>query len=158
MADPHTIESIPSPKPSTPNSAYCGIGVKDSLAVSEHGLVLELVPSVNQTPAQKAGIENGDVLVAIQTPDGWYKPPSILHAQDYIRGPAGSNVTLQLLSAKSHTLFEVTLTRSFIINVQNPNAHGIEMMYDHKCDTLGSLSAPPRAQGHYAQIRNRIAG
>lgn len=69
-----------------------------------------IVSIIQDSPAQAAGIEAGDVVIAVDGDDinGW----SIDEVTTTVRGPAGTDVTLTMLRNTAN--FEVTITRAAI--------------------------------------------
>jgi carboxyl-terminal processing protease len=86
--------------------AYDGIGVE---LQQQPDNTLKVIAPIDDTPAARAGILAGDVIVAI---DG--KPISAVEAMEPLRGAAGSKVTLTLLRDKVAKPFDVTVQRETI--------------------------------------------
>ncbi|MBP0019784.1 MAG: PDZ domain-containing protein [Cyanobacteria bacterium SBLK] len=84
-----------------------GIGVR--LQIDTTGSALEIVELLNDSPAAKAGIQEGDRILRIDSQTTALM--KIEQAVKLLRGEEGSNVTLQL-TRPNKGLFEVTLTRS----------------------------------------------
>lgn len=86
-----------------------GVGIR--LAIDQQTQKLTVVEPIANSPAQEAGLESGDEILAI---DG--KPTSLLtleQASEMIRGETGTQVTLQL-SRAGRGVFDVELTRAQI--------------------------------------------
>jgi carboxyl-terminal processing protease len=91
---------------------FGGLGIEVS---AEDGLVKVVAP-IDDTPAQRAGIQAGDFIAAI---DGISIQGLPLNdAVEKMRGPADSKVTLTILRTGEKTPFEITLTRA-VIRVQS---------------------------------------
>lgn len=89
------------------NGAYDGIGVE--LLAQPDG-TLKVVAPIDGTPAARAGIQSGDVIIAI---DG--KPlGSGEDSMGPLRGPPGSKVTLTIVRDRISKPFDKTLTRETI--------------------------------------------
>jgi carboxyl-terminal processing protease len=86
--------------------AYDGVGVE---LLQQPDNTLRVIAPIDDTPAAKAGIKAGDVIVAI---DG--KPISGEDGMEPLRGEPGSKLTLTLLREGKSKPFDVTLTRETI--------------------------------------------
>ncbi len=86
--------------------AYDGIGV-ELLQLPDN--TLKVVSPIDDTPAARAGVRSGDIIVAI---DG--KPISAVKAMEPLRGESGSKVVLTIVREKVDKPFDVTLTRQTI--------------------------------------------
>ena len=86
--------------------AYDGVGVE---LLQQPDNTLRVISPIDDTPAAKAGIKAGDVIVAI---DG--KPISGEDGMEPLRGEPGSKLTLTLLREGKSKAFDVTLTRETI--------------------------------------------
>jgi len=86
--------------------AYDGVGVE---LQQQPDNSLRVISPIDDTPAAKAGIKAGDVIVAI---DG--KPISSEDGMEPLRGEPGSKLTLTLLREGKPKPFDVTLTRETI--------------------------------------------
>lgn len=80
-----------------------GIGAE---LVQKDNLITVVAP-LDDSPAKKAGIQAGDIIVKINGQDA---PPTVEEAVSLIRGKAGTQVTLTLL--RNGKLEEVTITRA----------------------------------------------
>jgi carboxyl-terminal processing protease len=88
--------------------AYEGIGVE--LQRQEDG-TLKVVAAIDDTPAAKAGIKAGDIIVAI---DGKPFRPDEGDSSAPLRGPAGSKVVLTIFRKGAKKPLDVTVTRETI--------------------------------------------
>ncbi|MBN6151353.1 S41 family peptidase [Xanthomonas sp. AmX2] len=86
--------------------AYDGIGV-ELLQLPDN--TLKVVSPIDDTPAARAGLRSGDLIVAI---DG--KPITAVKAMEPLRGESGSKVVLTIVREKVDKPFDVTLTREKI--------------------------------------------
>lgn len=88
-------------------SEYGGLGMEVTL---ENGVVKVISP-IDDTPAQKAGLEPGDLIIAIDKKPVMGK--TINEAVELLRGQPGSNVTVHI-KREGKDVFEKTLTREKI--------------------------------------------
>ncbi len=87
---------------------FTGIGIEITMRNGR----LTVVSPIEDTPAYKAGLKAGDIILRI---DG--EPTqdiSLLEAVKKIRGPKGTKVKLTILHKNSHTPIEVTIVRDKI--------------------------------------------
>jgi len=89
------------------SGAYEGIGVE--LQQQPDNSSLKVIAPIDGTPAARAGVLAGDVIIAI---DG--KPVSAIDASEPLRGAAGSKVVLTLVRSGRDKPFDVSLTRETI--------------------------------------------
>jgi len=90
------------------SGSFSGIGAE--LGADSHGNIVIVAP-IAGTPAQSAGLKNGDEIVKI---DGTSTAGlAIDEAVSKIRGPAGSKISLTIIRGGSQP-FEVTITRAQI--------------------------------------------
>ena len=88
--------------------AYEGIGVE--LQRQPDG-TLKVIAPIDGTPAARAGLQSGDVIIAI---DGKTFKPDEGDTSAPLRGPAGSSLTLTVTREGRDKPFDVTLTREVI--------------------------------------------
>ncbi len=81
---------------------------------------LVIVAPIDNSPAQKAGLKSGDIILKVDDQDVTGLP--LDQAVDRILGPAGTRVKLTILDLKTATTKDLTLTRASII-VQNVTWH-----------------------------------
>ncbi|HEY0333332.1 MAG TPA: S41 family peptidase [Stenotrophomonas sp.] len=86
--------------------AYDGIGVE---LLQQQDNTLKVIAPIDDTPAARAGIRAGDVIVAI---DG--KPIANIEAMEPLRGKPGSTVRLTLLREGRDKPLDVSVTRETI--------------------------------------------
>ncbi len=89
------------------NGAYEGIGVE--LQQQPDNSSLKVISPIDDTPAARAGILAGDLIIAI---DG--KPISAIEATEPLRGAAGTKVVLTLVRDGKPKPFDVSVTRETI--------------------------------------------
>ncbi len=89
---------------------FSGIGAE--LGTSADGKVSVTAP-LDGSPAQKAGIRAGDVILAVDgdPTSGWTLPQAV----EKIRGPKGSSVELTILHDKEKTPVKLKITRDTIV-------------------------------------------
>ncbi|MFT4247121.1 MAG: S41 family peptidase [Pseudomonas sp.] len=88
------------------SGAYDGIGVE---LLQQQDNTLKVIAPIDDTPAARAGIRAGDLIVAI---DG--KPISTVDSMEPLRGAAGSKVTLTIVRGKAAKPFDVSVQRETI--------------------------------------------
>ncbi|HVZ12650.1 MAG TPA: S41 family peptidase [Patescibacteria group bacterium] len=89
---------------------FSGIGAE--LSASPDNKIVVVAP-LDGSPAEKAGIKAGDVIVKVNDEDtsGWV----VSQAVDKIRGPKGSPISLTVLHEKSKTPVTVKIVRDTIV-------------------------------------------
>ena len=87
---------------------YGGIGVE---VATEDGMI-RIISLLDQTPAARAGILAGDLIVAHDGASLRELPPS--RAAEKLRGPTGSAVELTLMRSNREQPLNITLTRDLI--------------------------------------------
>ncbi|HEV7215467.1 MAG TPA: S41 family peptidase [Chloroflexota bacterium] len=88
---------------------FVGIGIQVNF---KNGRPVVVAPIPN-SPAQRAGLRAGDVILAVNNKDTAQMTPTDLAAN--IRGPAGSSVQLLILRSGSQTTFSVKVQRAAIV-------------------------------------------
>lgn len=89
---------------------FSGIGAE--LGMNNDNKIMVMSP-LDDSPAQKAGIKSGDLILAVDGKDtsGWTLPQAVEH----IRGLKGTDVKLVILPNNSKTPKTITLTRDTIV-------------------------------------------
>lgn len=87
---------------------FGGLGIEIS---QEEGLILVVSP-IDDTPAQKAGIQSGDLIVRIDNEA--VLGLSLSQAVEKMRGPVGEDITLEIRRQGENDLLTFTLTRAEI--------------------------------------------
>ncbi|NRB39335.1 MAG: S41 family peptidase [Pseudomonadales bacterium] len=87
---------------------FAGIGLEVSM---ENGFVKVISP-IDDTPAKKAGIQAGDLIIKLNGQA--VKGMSLNEAIDLMRGPKGSKVSLTLIRENTNTPQEIKLKRAII--------------------------------------------
>ena len=86
--------------------AYDGIGVE---LLQQQDNTLKVIAPIDETPAARAGVRAGDVIVAI---DG--KPIANIEAMEPLRGKPGTSVRLTILREGRDKPLDITVTRETI--------------------------------------------
>ena len=102
--------------------AYDGVGVE---LLQQPDNTLRVIAPIDGTPAAKAGIKAGDVIVAI---DG--KPISGEDGMEPLRGAPGTKLTLSVVREGKAKPFDITLTRE-TIRVASVNERMLEPGYGY---------------------------
>ncbi|WP_312320952.1 S41 family peptidase [Stenotrophomonas sp.] len=130
--------------------AYEGIGVE--LQQQPDNASLKVIAPIDDTPAAKAGILAGDLIIAI---DG--KPISAIEATEPLRGKAGSKVVLTIVREGKPKPFDVPITRQ-TIRVTSVRSRMLEPGYGYV--RLSTFQADTGAdfQKHVAQLQKQAGG
>jgi carboxyl-terminal processing protease len=127
------------------NGQYEGIGI--SVNPSDRGL--EVVGVFVNSPAAKAGIRKGDVIVAV---DGQsIKGAASRAASDKIQGKPGTSVQLSVLSKGEDTPRVLTVKRA---KIQQPVADG--RVVTSKGDKIGVVSLTTFSQDAHEKLREQV--
>ena len=142
--------------------AYDGVGVE---LLQQPDNTLRVIAPIDDTPAAKAGIKAGDVIVAI---DG--KPISAEGGMEPLRGAPGTSLTLTLIREGKAKPFDVTLTRE-TIRVASVRSRMLEPGYGYlristfQADTgadfqrnLDTLQAGGKLSGLVLDLRSNPGG
>jgi carboxyl-terminal processing protease len=122
-----------------------GIGVETATKPVDGGLQID--DAIQGSPAAKAGLRHGDVIVAVGGTS--LKGKTVNAAATLIRGKVGTSVRLTYVrSGKSHT---VTITRA---NVSVPVAASTLVHYKGKA--IGYLEFTQFAQGSAAELKTQV--
>lgn len=143
---------------------YGGLGMEVTM---ENGLV-KIVSPIDDTPAQKAGLEPGDLIVAID------KKPimgmTLNEAVDLLRGKAGTPIQLHIKRA-GKDVFDKTLTREIIhvkavkwhadgnvgyIRISTFNESTVPLLKDAVADLKKQLG--DKLEGYVLDVRNDPGG
>jgi carboxyl-terminal processing protease len=115
--DPYTVFFPPTENKTFQTSIsgdFEGVGME--LDVKDNNIVV--VAPIKGTPAYNAGVKKGDVIVSINGTSTLGMP--VDDAVNYIRGKAGTNVTINILRASSTKPVEIKMTRQ-VINIPTIN-------------------------------------
>ncbi len=143
---------------------FAGIGVEVTL---EDGQIMVVSP-IDNSPALKAGIKAGDVI--IQVDSFKVKPNNLEEAVEKMRGPKGSKLKLTILRGEKREKHRFNLTRD-IIKIQSVKSHFLETGYAYMrisqfqnttaedvSDQLKKIAATKNAYGLIIDLRNNPGG
>lgn len=91
---------------------FGGLGIEVTI---EDGFIRVIAP-IDDTPAKKAGIEAGDIIIRLN--DTAIRGMSLREAVDLMRGKPGTNIDITILRKTNPKPLKITVTRD-IINVQS---------------------------------------
>lgn len=146
---------------------FGGLGIEVTM---ENGLV-KVVSPIEGTPADKAGLESGDLIIEIdgEGVDGM----SLNDAVDKMRGPVGTKVSLKVFRESSRKSFDVNLTRDNIqirpvrselqdgglgyLRISTFNDHTYDEMAKHLNDMVKANGGKP-LKGLVLDLRNNPGG
>ena len=142
--------------------AYDGVGVE---LLQQPDNTLRVIAPIDDTPAAKAGIKAGDIIIAING-----KPISSEDGMEPLRGEPGSKLTLSILREGKAKPFDVSLTRE-TIRITSVRSRLLEPGYGYvrinsfQADTgadfqrhLDKLQANGKLQGLVLDLRSNPGG
>src|SRR5882672_11983963 len=104
--------------------SFGGLGIEITMRNS----VLTVVSPIEDTPAYKAGIKAGDMIIKI---DGQFtKDMTLVDAVKKMRGPKGGKVVLSIKREGVNQIFDVSLTRE-VIKIQSVKSKPLEKGYGY---------------------------
>jgi len=121
---------------------FAGIGIE----LTRDGENIKVVTALDDTPASKAGITSGDMIVAIDGTRTQGMP--INEAVDRMRGPAGSQVKLTLTHGSEDQSRDVTLSRAVV--------HVASVKFERKGD-VGYVRIATFSESTDSSLQNAIA-
>ena len=130
------------------SGAYEGIGVE---LLQQADNTLKVVSPIDDTPAARAGLRAGDLIVAI---DG--KPISAIEAMEPLRGEAGSKVVLTIERGKEKP-FDVTVVRE-TIRVTSVRSKMLEPGYGYVRISTFQADTGADFQKNLAQLQAQAGG
>jgi carboxyl-terminal processing protease len=145
--------------------AYSGLGIE----IAQLNDQLRIVTPIDGTPAARAGIKPGDVIVSINGKT--VQPDALDSAVKQLRGPPGSKITLGILHADAKAPVTIPLTRERIhvgsvkVSMLDPGYAYIRISQfqqdtardlDHDLDALQKKSGPLR--GAVLDLRSNPGG
>ena len=145
--------------------AYSGLGIE----VAQLNDQLRIVAPIDGTPAARAGIKSGDVIVSINGKT--VQPDALDAAVKQLRGPPGSKITLGILHVDAKAPVTIPLTRERIhvgsvkVQMLDPGYAYIRVSQfqedtatdlDHDLDALQKKSGPLR--GAVLDLRSNPGG
>lgn len=105
----------------TTSGQFGGLGIE----VGQEDGMLKVISPIDDTPASRAGIEPGDLIVKID--DHPVKGMSLMDAVERMRGPAGSKIILTLVRGTGRP-FDVELERA-VIKIKSVRTETLEPGY-----------------------------
>ena len=121
---------------------FGGIGIEITM---EDGFVKIITP-IDDTPAQKAGLKAGDLVIEVQ--DVSLKDKSLNDAVKLMRGDPGTKVKIKILREKAKQPLDFELTRQIIVS------KGIKTKVFH--DDIGYLRLSSFQSNSTTNVRNAI--
>lgn len=147
----------------TTSGQFGGLGIE----VGQEDGVLKVISPIDDTPASRAGIEPGDLIVKID--DHPVKDMSLMDAVERMRGPAGSKITLTLVRGAGRP-FDVELERA-VVKVKSVRTETLEPGYaylritqfqnntgDELRRSLKTLTSKDELKGLVMDLRNNPGG
>lgn len=147
----------------TTTGQFGGLGIE----VGQEDGFIKVISPIDETPASRAGIEPGDLIVKID--DHPVKGMSLMDAVEQMRGPAGSKITLTLVRGAGRP-FDVELERA-VIKVRSVRTETLEPGYaylritqfqnntgDEVRRSLSSLTDKGELKGLVMDLRNNPGG
>lgn len=147
----------------TTSGQFGGLGIE----VGQEDGFIKVISPIDDTPASRAGIEPGDLIVKID--DHPVKGMSLMDAVDRMRGPSGSKITLTLVRGAG-TPFDVELERA-VIKVKSVRTEALDPGYAYLRITqfqnntgeevrrsLKTLTAKDELKGLVLDLRNNPGG
>lgn len=147
----------------TTTGQFGGLGIE----VGQEDGFIKVISPIDDTPASRAGIEPGDLIVKID--DHPVKGMSLMDAVDQMRGPAGSKITLTIVRGAGRP-FDVELERA-VIRVRSVRTETLESGYaylritqfqnntgDEVRRSLGELTGRGELKGLVMDLRNNPGG
>ncbi|MFC0708785.1 S41 family peptidase [Azorhizophilus paspali] len=130
---------------------FGGLGIEVGMEDDQ----LKVVAPIDDTPAAKAGIEAGDLIVQI---DGQpTKGMSMLEAVDKMRGKPGSKIELTLVRKEGSRPFDVSLTRA-VIKVKSVKSQSLESGYGYLRITQFQVNSGEEVGKALARLKQENGG
>jgi carboxyl-terminal processing protease len=129
---------------------YTGVGIE--LAATPRGL--EVVRPIERSPAERAGVRGGDVIVGI---DGEAVGSDVDGAIDRMRGPPGSEVRLSLLRGAAREPLEVAIERAEV-DVLSASAQMLEPGFGYLRISAFSETTPREVETLLRTIKDQAGG
>ncbi len=142
---------------------FGGLGIE----VGQEDGMIKVISPIDDTPASRAGIEPGDLIVKID--DQPVKGMSLMDAVERMRGPVGSKITLTLVRGAGRP-FDVQLERA-VVKVKSVRTETLEPGYaylritqfqnntgDELRRSLKALNSKGELKGLVMDLRNNPGG
>ena len=130
---------------------FGGLGIGVQMA---NGFVKVVAP-IDDTPASKANIQAGDLIIRID--DQAVKGMSLMDAVKAMRGDAGSEVTLTLLREERDEPFKVTLKRA-VIRVESVKSRMLDRGYGYVRITQFSSQTGDSLKREISDLKDEAEG
>lgn len=130
---------------------FGGLGIEVQM---QNGFVRVVAP-IDDTPASKAGIKAGDLIIRID--DTAVKGMSLMDAVKTMRGEAGSKTTLTILREERDEPFKVTLERA-VIRVQSVKSRMLDDGYGYVRITQFSSQTGDSLQREIRNLEDEAEG
>ncbi len=104
--------------------SFGGLGIE----ITTRNSVLTVVSPIEDTPAYRAGIKSGDMILKID--DDFTKDMPLVEAVKRMRGPQGTTVRLTLRRESAPHVIDVTLTRE-VIKIQSVKGRILDKNYGY---------------------------
>ncbi|MES1948242.1 carboxyl-terminal protease [Salinisphaera sp. C84B14] len=130
---------------------FGGLGIEVQMA---NGFVKVVAP-IDDTPASKANIQAGDLIIRID--DQAVKGMSLMDAVKAMRGDAGSDVTLTLLREERDEPFKVTLKRA-VIRVESVKSRMLDRGYGYVRITQFSSQTGDSLKREISDLKDKAEG
>ena len=127
---------------------FGGLGIEVQM---QNGFVRVVAP-IDDTPASKAGIKAGDLIIRID--DTAVKGMSLMDAVKTMRGEAGSKTTLTILREERDEPFKVTLERA-VIRVQSVKSRMLDDGYGYVRITQFSSQTGESLERELERLKDR---
>jgi carboxyl-terminal processing protease len=130
---------------------FGGLGIEVQMA---NGFVKVVAP-IDDTPASKANIQAGDLIIRID--DTAVKGMSLMDAVKAMRGDAGSEVTLTILREERDEPFKVTLKRA-VIRVESVKSRMLDRGYGYVRITQFSSQTGDSLKKELSDLKDEAEG
>ena len=130
---------------------FGGLGIE----ISTEKNFLKVISPIDDTPAKRAGIRSGDLIIRIN--DKTTKNLSLNEAIKLMRGNPGSIVTLTIVRDNEERPFDVEITRA-IIEVKSVKSRMLEDQFGYIRITQFQSRTAERLLRHISQLRKKSEG
>ncbi len=110
LGDPHTVLVEPEPAKNEQTNLQGNTG-DIGLSLDMRSGVITIVAPIPNSPADKAGLRNGDIILKIGEKDLTLQPISVQEAAALLRGPVGSRISLMVHRIGEPQPITVEMTR-----------------------------------------------
>ncbi|HHW4680417.1 MAG TPA: S41 family peptidase, partial [Xylella taiwanensis] len=131
------------------NGVYDGIGVE---LQEQSDNTLKVIAPIDDTPAARAGLRPGDLIVAING-----KPLANVDAMKPLRGEPGSQVTLTIVRDKNTKPFDMTIKRE-TIHVASVRSRMLEPGYGYIRISIFQADTGNDFSKHLEQLKQQAGG